>query len=83
MLILSSDPLSYFGVHSVMRMIDDIRERGGSIMGMRSVCGGLPAPEAADNPLKYKFSWNPMGVLSASQQPARYRENNVTIQVSR
>jgi alpha-aminoadipic semialdehyde synthase len=25
------------------------------------VCGGLPAPEAADNPLKYKFSWSPKG----------------------
>ena len=23
------------------------------------VCGGLPAPEAADNPLMYKFSWSP------------------------
>jgi alpha-aminoadipic semialdehyde synthase len=72
---------SYTCVLSAMRLIDDIRERGGFITGFRSVCGGLPAPEAADNPLKYKFSWNPKGVISASHNSARYRENNINIEV--
>lgn len=28
-------------------------------------CGALPAPESADNPLGYKFSWSPRGGLLA------------------
>lgn len=31
---------------------------------------GLPAPEHASNPLKYKFSWSVIGVLRAAKRPA-------------
>ena len=31
---------------------------------------GLPAPENADNPLKYKFSWSVIGVMRAYMRPA-------------
>ncbi len=31
---------------------------------------GVPAPEDASNPLKYKFSWSVLGVLRASKRPA-------------
>jgi saccharopine dehydrogenase-like NADP-dependent oxidoreductase len=31
---------------------------------------GVPAPEHASNPLKYKFSWSVLGVLRASKRPA-------------
>jgi len=31
---------------------------------------GLPAPEAANNPLKYKFSWSVIGVMRAYLRPA-------------
>lgn len=58
---------------SAMRIIDDIRARGGKIVSFLSSCGGLPAPEAADNPLQYKFSWSPLGVLRASMNSAHYR----------
>ncbi|HBH85883.1 MAG TPA: saccharopine dehydrogenase, partial [Bacteroidales bacterium] len=37
-----------------------------------SLCGALPAPEAADNPLKYKFTWSPKGVILASRNSALY-----------
>jgi len=37
-----------------------------------SFCGGLPAPEASDNALRYKFSWSPKGVLLALMNPAKY-----------
>jgi hypothetical protein len=49
---------------SAMKIIDDIKSRGGTVTCFSSVCGGLPAREAADNPLKlkYKFSWSPKGV---------------------
>jgi alpha-aminoadipic semialdehyde synthase len=66
---------------SAMKIIDDIKSRGGSVTCFSSVCGGLPAPEAANNPLKYKFSWSPKGVISASQNDARYRWEGNVIQV--
>jgi alpha-aminoadipic semialdehyde synthase len=53
--------------------LDPGLDRGGRVTCFSSVCGGLPTPEAADNPLKYKFSWSPKGVIRASQSKARYR----------
>lgn len=57
---------------SAMKIIDDIHSRGGQISSFKSVCGGLPSPEAANNPLLYKFSWSPMGVIKASRNRARF-----------
>ncbi|XP_067684792.1 alpha-aminoadipic semialdehyde synthase, mitochondrial-like [Haliotis asinina] len=48
-----------------MRTFDDIQHRGGKVTSYQLWCGGLPAPECADNPLKYKFSWYPRGSLHA------------------
>ena len=55
-----------------MKGIDGIRSRGGRVLGFRSYCGGLPAPEADTNPFGYKFSWSPRGVLLAGKNEARY-----------
>ena len=66
---------------SAMKIIDGIKDRGGTITGFSSVCGGLPAPEAANNPLMYKFSWSPMGVLRASQHDALYKMNSDIVSV--
>ena len=41
-------------------------------MSFTSFCGGLPAPECADVPLHYKFSWSPKGVLLAAMNDARF-----------
>ena len=60
---------------SAMQLIHDAHRRGGKVVSFRSLCGGLPAPEAADNPLQYKFSWSPRGVLSAGLNSSRYLEN--------
>lgn len=49
--------------------------------GFSSVCGGLPAPESAENPFKYKFSWSPRGVISACQNDARYRWEGSLVEV--
>ncbi len=57
---------------SAMRVIDGVRKRGGKIIAFRSYCGGLPAPEANDNPFGYKFSWAPRGVLLAGRNSAVY-----------
>ena len=66
---------------SAMRIIDDVHARGGKIRHFRSYCGGLPAPEANDNPFGYKFSWAPRGVLLASGNGARYWRDNHIVEV--
>ena len=57
---------------SAMQIIDDVKRRGGQVSEFVSVCGGLPAPDANDNPFGYKFSWSPKGVLLAGNNSARY-----------
>ena len=57
---------------SAMRIIDHIHNKGGEVEEFYSLCGALPAPEAADNPLRYKFSWSPKGVILASRNSALY-----------
>lgn len=66
---------------SAMRIIDEIHDSGGSIAEFTSCCGGLPAPEAADNPWKYKFSWSPRGALLAARLSARHLERGRVISV--
>ncbi len=56
---------------SAMRVIDDVKSKGGKVVEFQSLCGGLPAPEFNDNPFGYKFSWAPRGVLLASGNTAR------------
>jgi len=46
------------------RHIDDLSE-------VLSYGSGIPAPEAADNPLRYKVSWTFEGVLRSYHRPAR------------
>lgn len=55
-----------------MRIIHEVEGKGGEITSFTSYCGGLPAPEANTNPLGYKFSWSPIGVLLAGKNAARY-----------
>lgn len=54
-----------------------------SCLKQTSYCGGLPAPESADNPLKYKFSWNPRAVLHNTIGAARWLQDNQVIEISR
>ncbi|MGB9905899.1 MAG: saccharopine dehydrogenase C-terminal domain-containing protein [Candidatus Saccharicenans sp.] len=55
-----------------MRLIEAAHQAGGQVVSFVSYCGGLPAPEASDNPFGYKFSWSPRGVLLAGRNEARY-----------
>ena len=57
---------------TAMKIIDHIHGRDGKVEEFYSLCGALPVPEAADNPLKYKFSWSPKGVVLASRNSAHY-----------
>eukprot|EP01125_Pyxidicula_operculata_P017367 TRINITY_DN607_c0_g3_i1.p1 TRINITY_DN607_c0_g3~~TRINITY_DN607_c0_g3_i1.p1 ORF type:complete len:451 (+),score=121.30 TRINITY_DN607_c0_g3_i1:337-1689(+) len=57
---------------SAMRVIDQIHAKGGKVVSFKSYCGGLPALENNNNPLGYKFSWAPRGVLLASRNSALF-----------
>ena len=57
---------------SAMAIIHRVQADGGEVLSFMSYCGGLPAPEANDNPLGYKFSWSPKGVVMAGRNPGRY-----------
>jgi alpha-aminoadipic semialdehyde synthase len=65
-----------------MNVINDVKAKGGKIRSFVSWCGGLPAPESSDNPLGYKFSWSPRGVLGAATRPAKYKQENEVIEVA-
>jgi len=65
-----------------MRIIHRIQNQGGKVVGFNSYCGGLPAPEANDNPLGYKFSWSPQGVLMAGLNDAHYLRDKQQIDVA-
>ncbi|XP_008256504.2 alpha-aminoadipic semialdehyde synthase, mitochondrial isoform X2 [Oryctolagus cuniculus] len=65
-----------------METIDKAKEAGATIESYVSYCGGLPAPEHSDNPLRYKFSWSPVGVLMNIMQPATYLLNGKVVNVA-
>ncbi|KAJ0394091.1 hypothetical protein P43SY_001053 [Pythium insidiosum] len=66
---------------SAMKVIDEVKSHDGKVVSFSSVCGGLPAPEAADNPIGYKFSWSPRGVLTAALNAALYKKDGKIINV--
>ncbi|KAI9351101.1 Saccharopine dehydrogenase-domain-containing protein [Zopfochytrium polystomum] len=66
---------------TAVRQFDDIRRKGGKLTSFVSWCGGLPAPEASGNPLGYKFSWSPKGVLLAGLNGAKFKMGGKLIEV--
>ncbi len=65
-----------------MRIIHEIKGKGGEILSFISFCGGLPSPEANTNPFGYKFSWSPIGVLLAGKNSAQYLKDSKEIFIS-
>jgi saccharopine dehydrogenase-like NADP-dependent oxidoreductase len=66
---------------SAMRVIHRAEAEGARVVSFRSYCGGLPAPEANTNPIGYKFSWAPRGVLVAATHPGHYLEDGRLVDV--
>ncbi|MEA2103057.1 MAG: saccharopine dehydrogenase C-terminal domain-containing protein [Candidatus Cloacimonadota bacterium] len=66
---------------SALRVINHVKDKGGTIASFKSYCGGLPAPEANTNPWGYKFSWSPRGVIMAGKNSARYLEDGKVIDI--
>jgi len=57
---------------SAMRMIHDVKARGHRVLKFASYGGGLPAPDSADNPLRYAITWNPRNVVMGGEGGAQY-----------
>jgi len=55
-----------------MRIINEVKQKGGKTTSLRSFGGGLVAPQCDDNPWGYKITWNPMNVVTAGMPSARY-----------
>ncbi|ORX65393.1 saccharopine dehydrogenase [Basidiobolus meristosporus CBS 931.73] len=64
-----------------VKTIDEVHKEGGKILSFLSFCGGLPAPEASNNPLGYKFSWSSRGVLLALRNNAKFYENGQVVDI--
>ena len=66
---------------SAMRIIDKVHHDGGKVEEFYSFCGALPAPESANNPFKYKFSWSPKGVVLAGNNDAKYLQAGKVVDI--
>lgn len=55
-----------------IKTIDEVHAKGGKVKEFYSYCGGLPAPECADNPLGFKFSWSPKGAIMSQRNSASF-----------
>ena len=64
-----------------VKTIEEVHKAGGQITSFLSYCGGLPAPEASDNPLGYKFSWSSRGVLLALRNAAKFYQDGKVVEI--
>ncbi|XP_022297624.2 alpha-aminoadipic semialdehyde synthase, mitochondrial-like isoform X2 [Crassostrea virginica] len=60
---------------------DEVKHAGGKISSFVSWCGGLPAPEFSNSPIRYKFSWFPRGVLMNCLNSAKYLQDNCVMEI--
>lgn len=58
-----------------MKIVHEAKRAGFKIVSYESYCGGLPVAEHADNPLGYKFSWNPGAAIKASRNTATFMKD--------
>ncbi|KAM0302575.1 hypothetical protein ACHAPM_004577 [Fusarium culmorum] len=57
-----------------IKTIDEVHEKGGKVFEFYSYCGGLPAPEASHNPLRFK-------VVLSQRNPARFLQDGNVVEI--
>ena len=57
------------------RILDEVDNNRGKVIGYNSWTTGLPSPKSVDNPMGYKFTWDPEGVLMNIWNPIKFVEN--------
>jgi len=60
---------------SAMSLIQALRDDGGRIVRFCSYGSGIPAPDQAQNPLRYAVTWDPRNVVMAGFEGAQYMED--------
>ena len=66
---------------SAQQIIDDVHDRNGKVLSFTSYTGGLPAPDANNNPWGYKLSWSPRGVILAGRNAAKYLKDGEVVEI--
>ena len=61
---------------SAMKIIQNVRDRGGFITTFVSYGSGLPEPNIETNPLKYCITWNPRNISMSGEAGAQYMEES-------
>jgi len=62
-------------------LLDEVKREGGRVLSLKSYGSGLPAYEHNNNPMLYKFSWDPNTVFVAAQTEAQYIDKGKKIKV--
>ncbi|NQS97574.1 MAG: saccharopine dehydrogenase NADP-binding domain-containing protein [candidate division Zixibacteria bacterium] len=76
---LGEDPgMDHFGTQM---LLDEIQADGGKVISLHSYGTGLPSFKYNNNPMGYKFSWEPKGVFLAAQVPAVYLKEGKKIPI--
>lgn len=65
-----------------MKVVHEAKAAGHKVVSYESYCGGIPTAEQADNPLGYKFSWNPGASIKASKNTAIFMKDGKRIQTN-
>jgi saccharopine dehydrogenase (NADP+, L-glutamate forming) len=65
-----------------IKKIEEVHAKDGKVLEFYSYCGGLPAPECAQNPLGFKFSWSPRGALLSQRDSVRFLKNGKVEEIS-
>ncbi len=76
---LGEDPgIDHFGTQM---LLDNMKNRGASIVSVRSYGSSIPAFGSCNNPFRYKFGWDPKSFTVSAQTNAVYIENGLPIEI--
>jgi len=62
-------------------LLDEIRADGGRVVSLRSFGSGIPSFKDNNNPMGYKFSWDPRQLLRSAMEAAVYYERGKPVSV--
>jgi saccharopine dehydrogenase-like NADP-dependent oxidoreductase len=76
---LGEDPgMDHF---ATQMLLDDINAGSGKVIDLHSYGSGLPSFKFNNNPMGYKFSWEPKGVFLAAQVPAKWLDKGKPVPI--
>jgi len=70
--------IDHFGTQM---MLDEIKQNGGRVISLNSYGSNIPAFDSNNNPMGYKFAWDPRTFVMAAQTAAAYLEKGRKIVV--